>query len=42
MPKSIFFIVGGVLLVGMGFALERARKKHGAARRLIEAGGDSE
>ena len=29
MPKSLFFIVGGLLLVGMGSALERTRKRHG-------------
>jgi hypothetical protein len=31
MPKALFFIIGGIMLIGCGFYIERARRKLGGA-----------
>lgn len=42
MPKSLFFIVGGLLLLGMGFVLDRFRKKRGLLNTEQERDGGEE
>jgi uncharacterized membrane protein len=39
LPGSAFFIVGGVLLLGVAFALERMRR--GLLRGMAGGGGDA-
>jgi hypothetical protein len=37
MPKALFFTVGGILLMAMGFYLERTRRKRKQAKQLANA-----
>ncbi len=36
LPKSIFFIIGGIILLGFGFYFERIRKANGGIQNEIE------